>query len=42
MSGRGLVVPFLAAVSASSFPGIPMWLGIQLMTKCLLLRCMSV
>ncbi len=29
-------------VSASSLPGIPMWLGIQLMTKCLLLRCISV
>ena len=41
-SGFGLVVPALAATSASSLPGIPMWLGIQLMVKVLLLFFMSV
>lgn len=42
VSGAGLVVPSLAAVSASSFPGIPMWLEIQLIVKFLLLLVMSV
>ena len=40
--GSGLVVPALAATSASSLPGMPMWLGIQLMMKFLLLSFMSV